>query len=130
METFTNNDNNVYLIVEKNHDFMAAFTTLQAALDYITQSHMSIFDLNLMAVGQNGTMPTIDGKYGYYIIDKEIDPVAVMYLDKLDGYPYFMAGDAFHYHKGHTSDFDKCWGWILADSLEDVQSFFNACMEN
>lgn len=127
---FTPADNNFYIVIEKIGETLAAFANLDEAIQYIATRDQSIWHFELVAVGRNGESPTVDGKHVYHVIDNDIEVMHNLYLDKLDGYPYVMAGEPFHYDKHHTTSYNKCWGWIIADSIESVQSFIDACMAN
>lgn len=127
---FTEADDNLYVTTEHDAGILVVFDSLDAALAHIDRDNLVTYYFDLMAVGRNGNPPTVGGRHLYHVIDDTIEEVRVLYLDKLDGYPYVMAGNPLHYDRNHTSRFNKCWGWMLADTVDDVQSFLDACHQN
>lgn len=127
---FTAEDNNFYLIVEKITESMFVFADIVEAIKYITANIRPSSHYELIAVGRNGEPPTINGQKAFHVIDNNVEIMYNIYLDKLDGHPYFMNGEPFHYDRHYTSSYNKCWGWIISDSFESAESFLHACMEN
>lgn len=127
---FTPVDNNRYVVIEHDAGIVAVFENIKAALKYIDDEDSLAYDFTLMAVGVDGRAPSVGGRRVFHVIDDTIEEIRVLYLDKLDGYPYVMAGDPLHYDRNHTSRFNKCWGWMLADTVDDVQNFLDACHQN
>lgn len=127
---FTDADHNWYIVLEKDYDLIAGFDTLAAALAYIDQHDTMIYDFTLLAIGRNGDPPTIEGRPAFYAIDRQIEPMRSMLLNELDGSPYFMTGQPFHYDKNHVSAFDKCWGWLICNDRADADAMLEVCERN